>query len=338
MNKIQISICIPTFNRDKLLAETIESVIDQIDEYNSSKVEICVSDNDSTDETDQVISEIKKRTQARIVYVKNDRNIGFDQNVMRVVAMASGKYCWLMGSDDIALPGSLNFFLQETNTDHDIYLCNRIDCDIRLNPKGKRFWLDEKHGSEIYEFSNPVEFEKYSYRAKSIGALYSFISSLVFKRDKWMSINPPSVYLECGYIHVFMLLSFIRTGCTLKYCSEHLVLARADADQDWIPPDEWIVKRILLDIDGYQLMADELRSLSEKYFQGVLRVLRAERHGFSNLKILRLRALEMDWPIIADKFRKAGYSPMLISFMGKTKPLFVFLKYLSAVIKRKKRA
>lgn len=79
MNKVQISICIPTFNRDKLLAETIESVIDQIDEYNSSKVEICVSDNDSTDETDQVISEIKKRTQARIVYVKNDRNIGFDQ-------------------------------------------------------------------------------------------------------------------------------------------------------------------------------------------------------------------------------------------------------------------
>jgi len=308
----------------------------QIDTEHASQIEICVSDNASMDETDLVIENLRQNCPIQLVYSKNESNIGFDANVLRVVKMARGNYCWLMGSDDIVLPGAVHYFMREIASGHDIYLCNRIDCEIDLSLRGKRFWLEPSVPSTVYDFTQPDVFDTYTRQAKSIGALYSFISSLVFKRSKWNAVTPKSEFFERGYIHVHMLLSFIQIGCVTKYCNDHLVLARADQAQSWVPTDEWTVRRILLDIDGYQMMADDLRPLSEKYHQGVLRVLRAERHGWSNLKILRLKCDPMQWPGIEEKFLKAGYSPPLIAFMRHAKPLIAFLKRLSNQIKKKK--
>ena len=106
---------------------------------NIEKFEICVSDNASIDSTDEIIKNIKEHTTVRINYQKNQSNLGFDLNMIQAVDMASGDYCWLLGSDDIALPGSLDFLLQQIQSGYDIYLFNRIDCDIDLKQKGKRY-------------------------------------------------------------------------------------------------------------------------------------------------------------------------------------------------------
>ena len=67
MNSIKLSICIPTYNRDKLLEETLNSIIRQANSNNIEKFEICVSDNASTDSTDEIIKNISFTTELEVV-------------------------------------------------------------------------------------------------------------------------------------------------------------------------------------------------------------------------------------------------------------------------------
>jgi abequosyltransferase len=49
INKPILSICIPTYNRAKILDETLNSVFSQGNENILSKIEVIISDNDSKD-------------------------------------------------------------------------------------------------------------------------------------------------------------------------------------------------------------------------------------------------------------------------------------------------
>ena len=187
---------------------------------------------------------------------------------------------------------------------------------------------------KIFDLTDPRIFETYCKNAKSVGALFSFISCDVFKTRKWRDIKSTPEAIKSGYIHVYMLLSMIKYGCILKYCPEHLVMCRPDRGPEVKSTNIEVIHRVLLDINGYQMMADTLLPLSEKHYFGVLHVLHQERHGFSNLKNLRWRTNSEEWNIISEKFKKAGYSPLLIAFMSKAKPLISFLKIASAAIKK----
>lgn len=54
-----LSICIPTYNRSTYLRESIESIIHQ-SEFISGDVEIVISDNASTDNTENIGNGIRK--------------------------------------------------------------------------------------------------------------------------------------------------------------------------------------------------------------------------------------------------------------------------------------
>jgi abequosyltransferase len=96
----RLSICIPTYNRRKYLGDTITSITTQVSAADASRIEICVSDNASTDGTEILIRELQSRTPVRIIYFRNETNLGADANYLRAVELASGDYCWFMGSDD----------------------------------------------------------------------------------------------------------------------------------------------------------------------------------------------------------------------------------------------
>lgn len=327
---IKLSICIPTYNRKTFLRETIESIINQADSGNYKKIEVCISDNASTDGTQELINNIQANTPVRIIYSRSERNLGPDANYLRSVELASGDYCWFMGSDDVALPGSLNTILCEIDHEYDIYLFNRVDCDIALRPICNRYWLDESLTGGLYDLADSKQFDKYSRQSKSIGSLFSYLSSIVFKRTKWQAIEVDSIFIGTAYSHVYMLMSFIKMGCILKYCSNHLVLSRGGNDSFWNPTNDGIIKRIMIDIDGYLMLADRLFNDSQAHYQGVLRVLRAERPALSTLAILRLRTNSSSWSVVSKKFHKAGYSKTLIFLIGIAKPMIWLVKQIRA--------
>ncbi len=91
-NEILLSICIPTYNRCKILASVLEQYVSNA-EFDES-VEIVISDNASTDDTQQVCQEFA-RSCPNIRYYRNEENIR-DLNFERVISLASGQYIKLI--------------------------------------------------------------------------------------------------------------------------------------------------------------------------------------------------------------------------------------------------
>jgi len=245
---IKLSICIPTYNRGAFIGETLESIVSQA----TDEVEIVVSDNASTDNTKEVICEFLRRF-SRITYFKWAENQGADRNYLKVVELAQGNYCWLMGSDDVLVPGSVERILKEIESQHDIYLCNRTECDRSLQPLRNEFWLKPQIGDRVFEFKENAQFAEYLYAAQSIGALFSYLSSIIVKRSSWDSIIFDESFIGTAYSHAYILLSIIINGGNLKYIHTQFVLCRGENDSF---AAEGFVKRFLLDLNGYLALSE----------------------------------------------------------------------------------
>ena len=84
-----LSICIPTYNRSEHLRKTLDSIIRQ-KEFATKQVEIVISDNASTDNTEIVAREYCERY-SNIFYYKNEKNI-IDRNLPLVISRATAIY------------------------------------------------------------------------------------------------------------------------------------------------------------------------------------------------------------------------------------------------------
>lgn len=91
-NKTLLSICIPTYNRAEILRKSLESYVNN-DAFDD-EVEIVISDNASTDNTQQV-GKFYDSHFSNIHYFKNDENIK-DSNFPLSLDRGSGSYLKLM--------------------------------------------------------------------------------------------------------------------------------------------------------------------------------------------------------------------------------------------------
>lgn len=92
-----VSICIPTYNAEKTLRETLSSIIGQT----YSNMEIIIVDNASQDGTCAVIESFKD---PRIKAYRNKENIGAERNWNRCLELARGRYIAIFHADDIYRP------------------------------------------------------------------------------------------------------------------------------------------------------------------------------------------------------------------------------------------
>lgn len=102
---ILLSICIPTYNRKNLLKLTIDSIVQQLN-VNWKLIQIIVTDNNSDDGTDEMLSHYIENYSS-ICYYKNKENIGAVNNMEKGISYAEGDYVWVVGSDDILVENSI---------------------------------------------------------------------------------------------------------------------------------------------------------------------------------------------------------------------------------------
>lgn len=95
-----VSVCIPTFNRDRSLAESISSVRNQT----FTDFELIISDNASEDNTKSLVASF---TDSRIRYSRNSTNVGPLENMNRCLRLAQGRYIAFLPDDDLMLPENL---------------------------------------------------------------------------------------------------------------------------------------------------------------------------------------------------------------------------------------
>lgn len=93
---MKISLCIPQYNRIHYLLKNL-SVIEQ---QTYPNIEVAISDDASTDNTEAEINELVKTYKFPIIYYRQPVNIGFDANLRKSLELATGDYCIMMGNDD----------------------------------------------------------------------------------------------------------------------------------------------------------------------------------------------------------------------------------------------
>jgi len=88
---MNISICIPSYNSEKYIGETLDSIVNQT----RKPFEIIVNDNASSDNTINIVSKYPM-----VTISVNPHNIGATGNHNKCIDMAGGEYLILLSSDD----------------------------------------------------------------------------------------------------------------------------------------------------------------------------------------------------------------------------------------------
>jgi glycosyltransferase involved in cell wall biosynthesis len=101
-----ISVCIPSYNRPEELSLLLESIAAQ----QCDGFEVVISDDCSPRFSE--IQSVVRRSQEKWPQVphsihRNDRTLGYDANLRRLLSLARGDYCLFMGDDDLLLPGAI---------------------------------------------------------------------------------------------------------------------------------------------------------------------------------------------------------------------------------------
>lgn len=148
---MKFSVCIPNYNYERYLAETIASVLEQ-----QVVLEVLVSDNASTDGSVRLVRDLGDQ---RVKLTVNRRNVGFSANLDRAARGASGDLMMMLSSDDVLMPGSLNVYerLFETWGPSGGGVIASAACHV-IDPRGERvgmlcrqedLWPDGSRDTEL---------------------------------------------------------------------------------------------------------------------------------------------------------------------------------------------
>lgn len=119
--QVLVSILMTSYNREKYIAQAIESVINSTYKH----WELIIVDDCSQDKTVDIIKEFAAKDQ-RIKLFINEKNLGQFKNRNKTVEYAQGKYLKFLDSDDLIYPYGLEqlVYYMERNPQADYGLCS----------------------------------------------------------------------------------------------------------------------------------------------------------------------------------------------------------------------
>ena len=125
-----VSIIMPSYNTASFIEETIQSVLNQT----YTNWELIIVDDCSTDNTDEVLENIKD---SRIRYFKNDKNSGAAVSRNKALREARGQWIAYLDSDDLWMPEKLEkqIHFMETNG-YAFSYTNYEEIDVNGNKTG----------------------------------------------------------------------------------------------------------------------------------------------------------------------------------------------------------
>ncbi len=319
MDGIRLSICIPTYNFGAFIGETLASVASQVTEA----VEVVVVDGASTDDTEEVVRSFQTRM-SNLFYHRLEQKGGIDHDLARTVALARGEYCWFLSSDDVLRSGAVRKILSELDSHHDVYLCARTECDRSLSPFHDQRWLAHGVRDRTFLFRQPSDLIDYFNKAISIGALFSYISSIIVNRNRWNSVPFPEDLNGSNYAHVAVLFTILKQGGALRHMEEPLVFCRGDNDS-FASRD--IPHRFLIDFRGYERLA--LHLFSEPPVREAFRAVLQREHKWYLFLGMRSHLTWSEWidfELTLRTYAYARWKLAVIRMAGSVRPLIAIAR------------
>ncbi len=322
LSAIKLSICIPTKNFGAFIGQTLQSIIDQA----VDGLEIVIVDGGSIDNTQEVVK-VFERKFPELRYFRQERAMGVDKDLATAVGLARGDYCWLMSADDVLKAGAVRRVMLEISLGLDTYLCNRTEFDRNLKPITDRYWLKKEINDRVFNFSDRREIIEYFSLARSVGALFSYISSIIFSRRKWKLVELDNRLIGSNYMHVNTLLTMLKAGGKHKYIRQPLILCRRYNDSFLTAGDAGVVKRYLIDIDGYHLLG-ELLFPDKAVWKAFMGVMQYEHRWFMLIRLAIRLQDDFEWKSIELKLLDYGYNPSLIFLINHIRRIERFLPFI----------
>lgn len=179
---VTLTICIPTYNRINSLKECLVNLEKQ---KFTKNVQVIISDNASTDGTQAFVKKYISSAPFRISYLRNTKNLGFDQNVLNLYQAATTDYVWFLSDDDTMLPNSLSHIWRLLNK----YQPTALHPNVLENGNTV---LSDNHFAQLTHYSKKIGFhintDKVMHLRTStdrmvLTRLLSFISCCIVKKE-----------------------------------------------------------------------------------------------------------------------------------------------------------
>lgn len=258
---IKLSLCIPTYNRGQFIGETIESIIVQA----TDEVEIVISDNGSNDNTEELIREYQGKF-PRIRYFRWDNNVGADRNFLKVIELATGTYCWFMGSDDRAESGALSHVLDQL--DKHTELCGAsvnqaiYTPDLNAELKGVPIAGGKLESDLIF---NDTE-ECFS----NLGLYFGYLPGQIVNRSLWNKVVKTETlepYFN-AFVHVYVIGRMLKINPNWLYIHKKCVGYRSGNDS--FLQEGGVYKRQVIAHASFEKIVRDLFGLGTRTYNEVL--------------------------------------------------------------------
>ena len=229
LNKVThlLGICIPTYNRGQLLNKLLNQLYNLNDEI-KSRIQICMSDNCSTDDTSSVIDKWSRKLS--INSVRQETNIGGSRNFQAVASLSTAQWVLLMGDDDLLSEKGLEKTLDLLTT---LNINTWVLADI----------LNQDDTTLLNRFSDG-KCSKYEFKKRVILDTLDplgFMSSHVIPKvsiQKFVSLGVEEIY---GWPHLALL--FLELNSVNVYVQRECIVRRggdeADPTQTW-KANDWL--------------------------------------------------------------------------------------------------
>ncbi|MBF1990914.1 glycosyltransferase family 2 protein [Fischerella thermalis] len=247
----KISICIPTFNRVKLLPFAIDSVLQQT--YQDLELIIC--DDGSCDGTPKLISQY---TDSRIRYIRHSQNIGKSNNMRAGFEAARGEY-FIKFDDDDRLTSD---FLGRTasildhdpsidfvGTDHWIIDIDNIRDEVKTQENSRR-WGRVNLSAGIVDNLLEVVFVQQSFQIGATLFRRQTLEELGFMQPNWQNCEDNDLFVRLAL-----------AGKKGYYLPELLMEYRVHAEQQGINRAIPYLQDKLRYLSSYQFESDKLEKV-----------------------------------------------------------------------------
>lgn len=301
---VKLSICMPTHNRAGFIGEALESVLRQADD----RVEIVVVDGASTDNTAEVVERYRKRFK-NFVYHRGEKNEGVNRDMAKTIELAKGEYCWMLSDDDALTPGALPRIFSELESGCEIYLCSVTVCNLSMQRIRERSWLFDSGSDKVFDLAKKEDFMEYCGIAASIGAFFSYMSAIILKRSEWMKTGYDRDFDSTAYALASTLFSFMGRRCKVRYINEPLVFWRNDNASFQF--EGGLVKRFLLDYDGYWKLAEKYLAGDREMRAAFFKVMRREHPWYTIVHVSSYISDRSEWDHFKGALARFGYSPLM---------------------------
>jgi abequosyltransferase len=237
----------------------LESIVSQA----TDDVDIVISDNASDDETPDIVERFRERF-PRITYFRWKENVGPDRNFLKAVELASGEYCWLLGSDDRIEDGGIQSVLDALERYPGLagISVNRQAYDKSMTRKiperpvgGWRLKQDTLiHDAEL--------------ACTLLGDYFGYLSGQVVNRELWLEVaetHDLEGYLN-AYVHVYIILNMLLRRPKWLYLHRKCVGWRSGNDSFL---SQGLYRRLEIDVVGFERISRDVFGVRSRAYHSL---------------------------------------------------------------------